>query len=104
MAKEHPVAKKSEIPPGKSTSFTLDGLTIAVFNLEGDLFAIEDACSHMEGPLCQGTTEGDVVMCPWHGSRFNIRTGEVLSPPAQRNLRTFPVQVVDGEVVVLLPD
>ncbi|MCA9450815.1 MAG: non-heme iron oxygenase ferredoxin subunit [Candidatus Omnitrophica bacterium] len=104
MAQEFRLAKKSEIPPGKSMSFALERFTIAVFNLEGDFYAIEDTCSHMDGPLCQGSTEGDVVMCPWHGSRFNIRTGEVLSPPAQKNVQTFPVQILDGEVTVLLPD
>ena len=63
------------------------GQRIAIFNLGGKYYAIEDRCSHRGGPLSEGMLAEDEVICPWHGSRFNAKTGAVLMPPAQRNVR-----------------
>ena len=80
-------------------------LEIGVYNCDGDLVAIEDRCSHDDGPLCEGDWEPDecVVVCPRHGSRFDIRSGRPLTLPAFQPVDTFPVSVRDGVVVVELP-
>src|SRR5229473_8213267 len=65
------------------------GKRIAIFNLGGKYYAIEDTCPHRGGPLSEGMLAEDEVICPWHGSRFKVRTGAVLTPPAQRNVKVF---------------
>jgi 3-phenylpropionate/trans-cinnamate dioxygenase ferredoxin subunit len=81
-------------------------LDVGVYNCDGDLVAIEDRCSHDDGPLCEGDWEPDecVVVCPRHGSRFDIRSGRPLTLPAYQPVDTFPVRARDGVVVVELPD
>jgi nitrite reductase/ring-hydroxylating ferredoxin subunit len=76
------------------------GQRIAIFNVGGKYWAIEDACPHRGGPLSEGMLADDEVICPWHGSRFNVRTGAVVTPPAQKNVKSFPVRVVGTEVQV----
>jgi nitrite reductase/ring-hydroxylating ferredoxin subunit len=76
------------------------GQQIAVFNVGGKYWAIEDTCPHRGGPLSEGILAEDDVICPWHGSRFNVKTGAVLTPPAQRNVKSFPVRVVGTDVEV----
>jgi 3-phenylpropionate/trans-cinnamate dioxygenase ferredoxin component len=80
-------------------------LDIGVYNCDGDLMAIEDRCSHDDGPLCEGDWEPDecVVVCPRHGSRFDIRSGRPITLPAYVAVDTFPVSVRDGTVVVTVP-
>ena len=75
---------------------------VGVYNCGGALYAIEDRCSHDDGPLCEGDWEAEscVVVCPRHGSRFDIQTGIPMTLPAFEAVRTFPVAVVDGMVVV----
>ena len=77
-------------------------LTIGVYNCAGALHAIEDRCSHDDGPLCEGDWEPEacVVVCPRHGSRFCLRTGEALTPPAYEPVRTYATRVTDGMVEV----
>lgn len=77
-----------------------DEAAVAVFNLGGEYFAIEDVCTHDGGKLAMGKLEGDEIVCPRHGARFSIRTGAVLSAPAYEDLRTFPVRVTQGMVEV----
>src|SRR5712692_5160940 len=76
------------------------GQRIAVFNLGGKYWAIEDKCPHRGGPLSEGMLAEDEVICPWHGSRFKIKTGAVLTPPAQRNVKSFPACIVGTDVEV----
>jgi nitrite reductase/ring-hydroxylating ferredoxin subunit len=83
----------NDIPAGSSL---LVG-DVAVFNVGGKLCATQNACTHRQGPLNEGTFEGEVVTCPWHGSQFNVCTGAVLRGPATDPLATYHV-VVDGEV------
>ena len=81
-------------------------LDVGVYNCDGDLVAIEDRCSHDDGPLCEGDWEPDecIVVCPRHGSRFDIRSGRPLTLPAYEPVAIYPVGVRDGVVVVELPD
>jgi 3-phenylpropionate/trans-cinnamate dioxygenase ferredoxin component len=94
-----------ELPPGTMRLVSAGALEIGVYNCGGDLVAIEDRCSHDDGPLCEGDWESDecVVVCPRHGSRFDIHTGRPLTLPAYVPVDTFQVSVRDGVVVVEVP-
>ena len=94
------VAPAAEIEPGGYRSVDLDGTVVAVFNLGGTFFAIEDVCTHDGGRLAGGAVEGDQVVCPRHGARFCIRTGAALSAPAYEPTACLPVRVEQGEVQV----
>lgn len=76
------VASANEIAPGQARLINIKGEEIALFNIEGVFFAVQNACTHEEGLLVEGDIEGHEVTCPWHGARFDVRTGEVLCPPA----------------------
>jgi 3-phenylpropionate/trans-cinnamate dioxygenase ferredoxin subunit len=95
-----PVCHIDELPPGAHRTVDLDGTQVAVFNLGGELHAIEDLCTHDGGILTGGPVEGDEIVCPRHGARFSIRTGEALTAPAYEPTATFPVRVEDGVVQV----
>lgn len=94
------VAPAVELPPGSSRVVNVENAQIAVFNLEGRYYAIEDVCTHDGGELASGIREGDVIVCPCHGARFSIKTGAVLAPPAYEPVATFPVRVENGMVQV----
>ena len=101
-----PVCPLSELPPGTVRLLVAaPELPIGVFNAGGELFAIEDRCSHDDGPLCEGDWDPDagVVVCPRHGANFDIRSGRALTLPAYIPVETYPVKVVDGIVVVEIP-
>ena len=95
-----PVCPVSDLPPGAHRVVDVDGVQVAVFNLQGQLYAIEDVCTHDGGILTGGPVEGDEIVCPRHGARFSIRTGAALSPPAFEPTATFPLRVEDGIVQV----
>ncbi len=96
------VCPVEELPPGTMKLLPAGAITVGVFNLKGRLCAIEDRCSHDDGPLCEGDFEADtaVVICPRHGANFDIRTGEPLTLPAVEPVETFPVRVDAGVVKV----
>jgi 3-phenylpropionate/trans-cinnamate dioxygenase ferredoxin subunit len=79
-------------------------IAVGVYNLNGEYYALEDRCSHDDGPLCEGDFECDdgVAICPRHGANIDIRTGRALTLPAVESVRTFPVRVEDGIVKVKL--
>jgi 3-phenylpropionate/trans-cinnamate dioxygenase ferredoxin subunit len=95
------VGAASQLTTGTFRTVELDGTDIAVFNVNGEYFAIEDICTHDGGVLTGGTIEGDQVVCPRHGARFCIKTGAALTPPAYEPVNTFPVRVKDGMVQVM---
>ena len=92
------VAKTSEIPPGSREVFDVEGYYIAVFNVNGKYYAIEDICTHDDGPLAEGDLYGYEIECPRHGARFDIRTGAVLRMPAVVPVKAFPVHVAGDEI------
>lgn len=94
------VARVEELPPGSRRVVDVDGIAVAVFNLGGEFYAIEDVCNHDGGELASGRVEGCVVICPRHGARFDIKTGAVLAPPAYEDVATFPVRVEGGVIQV----
>jgi 3-phenylpropionate/trans-cinnamate dioxygenase ferredoxin subunit len=96
------VGPLAELPPGSSKIVLLGEREVCVYNLGGELYGIEDRCSHDDGPLCEGDFDAEegVVVCPRHGSRFDIRTGRPLTLPAFVPVETFPVRVENGIVKV----
>ena len=94
-----------ELPDGSMRLIPGNGATIGLYRCGGSLFAIEDRCSHDDGPLCEGDFEPDecVAICPRHGSRFDVRTGRPLTLPAYIPVDTFEVTVEDGIVKVTVP-
>lgn len=95
-----PVAPADSIPQGDYAQTEVDGVLIAVFNVAGGFYAIEDVYTHDGGELAGGAVEGDVVICPRHGARFCLRTGAALTPPAYEPVRTFPTRVNNGVVEI----
>jgi 3-phenylpropionate/trans-cinnamate dioxygenase ferredoxin subunit len=96
------VCPVDELPPG-SVRIVYAGLVpLGVYNCGGELYALEDRCSHDDGPLCEGDWEQDecIVVCPRHGARFDITSGRPLSLPAVEPVDVYPVRVEDGWVKV----
>lgn len=94
------ICRQSEISPGKCKLVELDEDMVAVYNIDGEFYAIEDRCTHDGGELASGDVEKDEVVCPRHGARFCIRTGEALTPPAYEDVETFPLRIEDGRVQI----
>ncbi|MBX9633288.1 MAG: non-heme iron oxygenase ferredoxin subunit [Burkholderiales bacterium] len=94
------VGRTEDVAPGEHRVVDADGTSILVFNLDGSFYAIEDVCTHDGGVLSGGGVEGGQVICPRHGARFCIRTGEALTAPAYEPTATFPVKVDGGNVLV----
>ena len=95
------VAKTGEVQPGRPKVTQVDALRVAVFQLQdGELRAIEDVCTHDDGPLAEGRVEGEVIECPRHGARFDLKTGEVLCMPAITPVRSFPVRVNGSQIEI----
>lgn len=96
------VCPLSELPPGAVRVVEWEDLEIGVFNCNGELFAIEDRCSHDDGPLFEGDVDPEActVECPRHGSLFDLRSGKPLTLPAYVPVDTFPVVVQDDQIKV----
>ena len=97
------VAPAEEFPPGAMKLIVAGAsLYVGVYNCGGQLYAIEDRCSHDDGPLCEGDWDEETcrVVCPRHGSAFDLATGMPRSLPAYEPVRTYPVRIVDGMVKV----
>ena len=94
------VAARSDVPAGRVRVFEVGERSIALANVDGDFFAIDNLCTHDGGPLGEGTLAGDQVECPRHGARFDVRTGAVRALPAVRPVRTYAVRLDGDEVSV----
>jgi nitrite reductase/ring-hydroxylating ferredoxin subunit len=91
----------ADVAPGAAIKVETDGgLTLAVFNIDDQFYVTDDQCTHGPGSLSEGTIEGDVIECDFHNGAFNIRTGEVSSPPCMTPLRTYSVHAVDGKIYI----
>lgn len=98
------VAKLSELEPGTCRSVELEDIGLALFNVAGQIYALDNTCPHAGGPLGEGVLDQEVVTCPWHGWKFNVRTGQRLKNPAQEwAVLCYEVRVVDGAIQVLVP-
>ena len=103
MAKEivH-VATLAELPPGRMRYVEVDGLPIALANIDGAVYAFSDTCRHEGGPLSSGVLIDDTVTCPWHGWTYNVRTGKAIVPPIGIRVPTYEVRVEGEEVYVVI--
>jgi len=94
------VAAVAALAPGERQVVDLDGTEVAVFNVDGEYFAIEDTCTHDGSEIASGKVEGYEIICPRHGARFCLKTGKVLKAPAYEDLASFPVRVEQGVIQV----
>jgi glycine betaine catabolism B len=97
------VADTKDIPSSQMKSVEVSGEKICVVNVEGKYYAIGNVCTHVGGPLAEGTLEGYEVECPWHGSKFDVRTGEVTRPPARRPESTYELKIDDSSILIRKP-
>ncbi len=100
MASFVKVAARSEIPDGAGRSFEVEGRRIAIFNLAGTFYAIDEEFTHSGVPLSEGTIDGDEIEFPWHQGRFNIKTGAVVDPPPMDDLTRYNVRLSGEDVEV----
>jgi len=95
-----PAAKVAEVVPGQAKVVTLGDVRVALCNVDGKIYAIEDVCTHDDGPLGEGALAVGRIQCPRHGAQFDVKTGSAVRMPAIVPVRTFPVEVKDGEIFV----
>jgi nitrite reductase/ring-hydroxylating ferredoxin subunit len=100
MAHYLKAANTGDIAPGSAKMVELEGRRIALFNIDGNYYAIDDTCTHRGGPLSEGFIEGEQVTCPWHGAQYNIKTGQVLRPPAPQGVNKYNVRVQGSAVEI----
>lgn len=100
MSEFFKVAKVSELPPGGKKLVEVDGIPVALFNVDGEFYAIEDVCTHDGGPLAEGELEDNEIECPRHGARFNVRTGEALCMPAVEPVESYEVEVEADDILI----
>lgn len=94
------IAETKDIQATKMKAVEVAGEKICIVNVEGKYYAIGNVCTHVGGPLVEGTLEGYQVECPWHGSKFDVRTGEPTMPPAKRPEPTYEVKVEGNSILI----
>ena len=97
------IGSADEVKPGERLFVEIGDRPIVLLNIAGSLYALGDVCTHDGGPLGDGELEGFEIICPRHGARFDIRSGEVLSLPAVENAPAYPVKIVDGQIQIGVP-
>ncbi len=95
-------ASRSELASGEVLGVEVAGHSIALYEVDGNIFATDNICTHAYARLSDGWLDGELIECPLHAARFDVRTGKVLDPPATVDLKTYPVRVVDDEIQVKL--
>ena len=94
------LCRTADVANGAALKVEIGGLALAVFNVDGEFFVTDDACTHGPGSLSEGYLDGDVIECNFHGGQFNVRTGEVISPPCMVPVKTYAVTVEHGMVII----
>ena len=95
-----PVINADEIPEGERLFIEINEEPVVIFNISGKFYAVDDRCSHDDGPLGDGEVEGYDIVCPRHGARFDLRDGKVKSMPAYENINWYPVRIVDKMIEI----
>jgi 3-phenylpropionate/trans-cinnamate dioxygenase ferredoxin subunit len=98
------IVKTSELPEGERLFFEIESLPIVLFNVNGEYLATGDLCSHDEGPIGDGELDGNEIICPRHGARFDIHTGKALSLPAVVGIPVYPIRLIDDYIEVGIPE
>lgn len=96
------VAKRSALAEGEMQGATVGDQEIAVYNIDGEIYATDNLCTHAFAFLTDGWLDGDVIECPLHGGRFEVKTGKGLGPPIPCDVKTFPVRIVGDDIQVQL--
>lgn len=94
------IAIVDEVSPGSAKLVEANGNEIALFNINGAFHALDNTCTHVGGPLCEGKVDGAQVTCPWHGAVFDINTGQVLGPPALEAVKRYNIRVEGSDVQI----
>ena len=102
MAEFVTVASTDEVKVGERIVVEVDDHYIAIFNVDNRYYAIEDVCTHDDGPLAEGYLEGTTIECPRHGAKFDITSGKVLSMPAVKSVPRYEVKVSGNEIQILI--
>ena len=89
-----------DLPLGERLFIQLGEVPVVIMNVNGEYYAIEDVCTHDDGPLGEGEIEDDEIICPRHGARFNLRTGEVLTLPAVIGVNTYPIKIEGDRILI----
>ena len=100
----YPVVSLDELPSGERILLEIDNMSIVIFNIAGDVYALEDRCTHDNGPLGEGEIEGFEIICPRHGARFDVRDGRALTLPAVEPTRYFPTRIIDNQIEIGIPE
>lgn len=95
-----PVILLDDLIPGERIFIEVDDMSVVLFNIAGDVYALEDRCTHDDGPLGEGELEGYEIVCPRHGARFDVRDGQALTLPAVEPTRYFPIRIVDNQIEI----
>ena len=93
------VASTSDLKSGENKVVNVNGIDVALFNIDGEFFATNNTCLHRGGPLGEGFLEGDVVTCPWHGWRYDVKTGANVTIPSAK-VATYQVKIEDNNILV----
>ena len=104
MAEFHKIAKTRDLAPGEVNVYEVEGHRVALCNVDGEFYAIEDVCTHDAGPLDQGELIGKQIKCPRHGAKFDVTTGKALTLPAVKPVPKHDVKVVGDDVYVALKE
>ncbi len=94
------VAKVGDIPKNGMKGFTVKGRKILLADVGGKICAIGSVCTHLGGPLDRGKLDGNTITCPWHGSVFNVKTGNAVGGPAKRGVDRYDIKIENGEIFV----
>jgi nitrite reductase/ring-hydroxylating ferredoxin subunit len=100
----HPVAKIADVRPGEIVASAIGAENIALYNIDGRVYATSDICTHAFALLSDGYLDGDCVECPIHQALFHVPTGEVRAAPATEPLKTYPAKIEGDTVLVEVPD
>jgi len=99
MGKPAKIAEQGDLDPGQCRVVEVEGKTLAIFNVDGSFYAVDNTCLHRGGPLGEGELDGKIVTCPWHGWRYDVTTGANVNNPAVK-VNCFPVKVEGTSVFV----
>ena len=94
------VAETEDVQVSQMMAVEVNDERICLANVNGKYYAIGNVCTHMGGPLAEGKLEEYIVQCPWHGSRFDIRNGEIVRPPAMKPEPTYEVKVENNDILI----
>lgn len=98
MPQRYNVTTLGHLPPGSVKAFSVAGRAVALANVAGRIYAIDDRCTHDGAPLSEGTLDGTTLVCPWHNAEFDVTCGKVLCPPATEDLKSYRV-FVNGDAI-----